>query len=300
MNIYDLHIHSVVEYIRPDDMLKRMNSIGISGGVVFSPDPESPIAQGTPYEIRMECLDKWTKACPDSFFPFLYIHPLEKDAIEKAKDAVSRGVMGFKISCDCFYVYEEKPMALLCEIAKMDKPVMFHSGIIWNGHDSSKYNRPLNWESLVGIDGLRFSLAHCAWPWYDETIALYGKFLNAYASNPSVSAEMFLDLTPGTPKIYRYDLINKLYNCGYDTPHNMMFGTDCTINDYNTGWAKTWIDFDTEIMDKIGVEKHIQQLYFADNFMRFLGKTEKNFTHITPVPDRADAFSLEYANNNFK
>lgn len=300
MKIFDMHIHSQVNDIRPEEMVARMNSVGISGGTVFSPKPESPLNEGNPYETRMECLEKWTSACPDSLIPILYIHPLEKDAIAKAKDAVSRGVMGFKITCDCFYVYEEKSMALLREIAKMGKPVMFHSGILWGGQVSSKYNRPLNWEALLEIDGLRFSLAHCAWPWYDETIALYGKFLNAYASNPTVSAEMFLDLTPGTPKIYRYDLINKLYNCAYDTPHNMMFGTDCTINDYNSPWAKLWVDFDTEIMDKIGVGKHLQQLYFADNFMRFIGKKEKDFNHITPVPDKADGFSLEYANNNFK
>lgn len=300
MNIIDSHIHSNVDDIRPEEMLARMNSVGVSRGAVFSPKPESPINKGNTYETRMECLDKWTSACPDNFFPILYIHPFEKDAIAKAKDAVSRGVMGFKITCDCFYVYEEKSMALLSEIAKMGKPVMFHSGILWGGQVSSQYNRPLNWEALLEIDGLRFSLAHCAWPWCDETVAMYGKFLNAYSSNPNVSSEMFMDLTPGTPKIWRQDLFNKIYNCAYDTPHNMFFGTDCTINNYNSEWSKTWVDYDAEIMDQLGVSKPLQQLYFADNFLRFLGLKEKDFTHISPVPDNANGFSLEYANETFK
>jgi len=296
MNIFDAHIHTEPGNINPEAMLERMNSVGIGGGAVFSPDPETPLGGGYTYEERMKALDAWTKDYSDKFFPVLYIHPLEKNAVEKAKDAVKRGVMGFKIICDCFYVYDEPCMELLREIAKMDKPVFFHSGILWDGYDSSKYNRPLNWESLINIAGLRFSLAHCAWPWCDETIAMYGKFLNAYATNPDMSAELFLDLTPGTPAIYRKDLINKIYNCGYDTPRNVFYGTDCTLNDYNTNWAKAWIERDSKIMDEIGVGERLKQFYLRDNFMRFMGITKKDFTHITPVPDCADAFSLEYAN----
>lgn len=299
MSIFDLHIHSEVDDINPERLLRQMNSIGVDGGAVMSPDCESPLGYGYPYEQRMDCLEKWTKGYSDKLFPVLYIHPLEKDAVKKAQDAVSRGVMGFKIVCDCFYVYEDASMELLTEIAKMNKPVIFHSGILWNNYDSSKYNRPLNWESLINIAGLRFSLAHCAWPWCDETIALYGKFLFSYASNPENSPEMFLDLTPGTPAIYRQDLINKIYNCRYDTPRNVLFGTDCTANNYNTAWAKSWIDTDTKIMTDIGANKRLQQYYLNDNYMRFFGVTEKNFTHISPVPDCADAFSLEYANKKY-
>ncbi len=300
MKIFDVHIHSVPENVSSADLLGKMNGVGISGGAVFSPDPESPLGIGYPYDVRMQTLEKFAEGCSDKIFPVLWIHPYEKDAIAKAKDAVERGVRGFKMACDSYYVYEDKPMELLSVIAKLDKPVLFHSGILWNGYDSSKYNRPVHWESLVGIGGLRFSLAHCAWPWCDETIAMYGKFLNAYTSNPSVSAEMFLDLTPGTPHIYRKELIYKLYNCGYDTPRNMLFGTDCTANNYNFTWAKDWIDRDSAIMREIGVSERIIEHYFYDNYMRFFGETPKNFTHVSPVPDCADAFNLAYANETIK
>lgn len=296
MSIFDAHVHSNAEEANPESLLKRMNSVGVDGGLIISPRCESPLGSGYPYEQRMEYLEKWTSDYPDKLFPVLFIHPLEDDAIKKAYDAVSRGVKGFKIICDCFYVYDDRSMELLAEIAKMDKPVIFHSGILWNGFDSSKYNRPLNWESLVNIAGLKFSLAHCAWPWCDETIALYGKFLNAYASNPSVSSEMFLDLTPGTPAIYRQDLIYKIYNSGYDTPRNVLFGTDCTANNYNTTWVKSWIERDSKIMQEMGISDRLKEFYFKDNFMRFMGITEKDFSHISPIPDDADAFSLEYAN----
>lgn len=296
MKVFDSHIHSVPEDISPSKLLSDMEKAGVWGGAVMSPDPESPLGGGYSYETRMECLAKWETDEKDRILPILYIHPYEKDAVAKAKDAVSRGIRGFKMTCDCYYVYEDKCMELLRVIADLDKPVIFHSGILWDGNDSSKYNRPLNWESLVNIPGLRFSLAHCSWPWCDETIAMYGKFLNAYATNPTMSSELYLDTTPGTPKIYRFDLINKIYNCGYDTPRNVLFGTDCTANEYNTTWAKFWVENDGKIMDEIGAKKRLHELYFAENYKRFFGITKKDFQHVTPVPDRADAWSLDLAN----
>lgn len=302
MRIIDAHLHSDPGQANPEAILQRMNSIGVDGGGVFSPEAENPIrGGGHSYEVRMKTLEDWTKGYEDRLFPILYINPLEPEAIAKARDAVSRGVVAFKIICDSFYVYDDPCMELMHECAKLDKPVMFHSGILWDGYDSSKYNRPLNWESLIMVPGLRFSLAHCAWPWTDETIALYGKFLNGYAetnfaSNPNVSAEMYLDLTPGTPAIYRKELLFKLLNAGYDTPHNIIFGTDCTINNYNAAWAESWIKRDGGIMDEMGACPRIKELYFSENFKRFLGLIPKDFQHVMPVPDRADAWSLEYAN----
>ncbi len=298
MKVFDVHIHSTTDYatINPEKLLADMEKAGVWGGAVFTPEAESPLGCGYSYEERIDCMHKWTDGYKDRLFPIFYIHPYEKDAIAKAKDAVDQGAMGFKMSCDCYYVYEEKCMELLRTIADMNKPVLFHSGILWDGHDSSKHNRPLNWESLINIPGLRFSLAHCSWPWCDETIAMYGKFLNAYATNPSMSAELYLDTTPGTPKIYRYDLINKIYNCGYDTPRNVLFGADSTANEYNIPWVMYWVENDGKIMDDIGAKKKLHELYFAENYKRFFGLKEKDFQHVMPVPDRADSWSLDMAN----
>ena len=299
MSIFDAHIHCEPGIATPKTCIERMQKIGICGGGILSPEPEN-FRRGTgySYEVRMDTLSAWTDGYQERLFPILWIHPFEENAISKARDAVSRGVVAFKMICEDYYVYDDTCMELLHEIARLEKPVMFHSGILWDGYDSSKYNRPLNWEALITIPKLRFSLAHCAYPWYDECIAMYGKFLNAYATNPDTSAELFLDLTPGTPAIYRKDLIYKLLHAGYDTPHNILFGTDCTINDYHTDWAETWIHRDSAIFHEAGASSRLLELYFKENFMRFLGFVPKNFKHVVPVPDRADAWSLKYANQN--
>jgi predicted TIM-barrel fold metal-dependent hydrolase len=297
MKILDAHIHSNIGKPVPDDCLARMDKCGISGGSVFSPAPESPIdPNGVSYDARLKSILEWTNGYEDRLFPVMWIHPFEKDALEKARDAVNHGIKAFKMICDCYYVYEKESMDLLKEIAKLGKPVFFHSGILWNSYVSSKYNRPLHWEALLEIAGLKFSLAHCSWPWYDEAIALYGKFLNAYATRPEISSEMFLDLTPGTPVSYRRDLLCKLFSSGYDVPHNILFGTDCTCNSYNSDWAARWIEIDGKHYDEIGVGQRIRELVFGENYLRFIGNIPKNFTHICPEPDNAFAWSLEQAN----
>ena len=293
---FDSHIHCWETDANPQKLLENLAAAGLDGGSVFSPLPESPVRHGTSYEDRMNCLEKWMPGTEGRLFPFLWIHPFEHDAIDKARDAVQRGVAGFKMTCDCYYVYDPQAMSLLREIAKLGKPVIFHSGIHWGAIDSSKFNRPVNWEAMLTIPNLRFSLAHCSWPWTDECIAVYGKFLNAYTSNPDASAEMFLDTTPGTPVIYRRDLITKLLMSGYDTPHNLLYGTDGSANEYNPLWAKEWIDRDAGIMRELGASERVIDHYLGENYLRFLGLTEKNFEHVMPIPDRPGAWSLEYAN----
>ena len=206
MQIFDGHIHGFNTKPEPERLLAQMAQVGVSGGCVFSNAPKIPgdmegtlFGDGTDFETRMQELRDWTQGYEDRLFPILWIHPDEEDVMEKLDIAAQAGVCGFKMICNNFFVYEEKCMKLLRRIAQLGKPVIFHSGILWDGGVSSKYNRPLYWEALREIPGLRFSLAHCSWPWFDECVALYGKFLNANIRRKS--AQKFFELTPGTQRI---------------------------------------------------------------------------------------------------
>ena len=99
-------------------------------------------------------------------------------------------------------------------------------------------------------------------------------------------AEMFLDTTPGTPVIYRKDLFAKIFTGGYDTGHNVLFGSDCFAHDYKPQWAKQWLDIDGELMQEFGVRKEIVENFYYHNVLRFLGK-EPQVEHDIPVPDDA-------------
>ena len=296
MQIFDGHIHGFNTKPEPERLLAQMAQVGVSGGCVFSNAPKIPgdmegtlFGDGTDFETRMQELRDWTQGYEDRLFPILWIHPDEEDVMEKLDIAAQAGVCGFKMICNNFFVYEEKCMKLLRRIAQLGKPVIFHSGILWDGGVSSKYNRPLYWEALREIPGLRFSLAHCSWPWIDECVALYGKFLNAHIRGNS--AEMFFDLTPGTPRIYRKELLTKLYTIGYDVGGNMLYGTDSYTYNYPQGWVSSWLETDEEILLELGISKENQQRLYYDNLMRFLGKSSVALVHEVPKQDEIQAWS---------
>lgn len=290
MKRFDMHIHCHEAPVDPEKLLAQMDECGIYGGVLFSHYPKESQPDGFDAETRMNQVLEICRDYPDRLFPVLWIHPHEPNALDVAEEAVRRGIMGFKMICDNYYVSDPDSMALVRKIAELDKPILFHSGILWFGGDSSKYNRPLNWECLVDIKGLRFSLGHCSWPWIDECIALYGKFLNAYANG--MGAEMFFDTTPGTPAIYRRELLTKLYTVGYDVADNVFFGTDCSADQYNPGWAAKWMQTDGAILEELGADEEIFQKMYQDNLLRFLGLKQRDFVHTSPASDDSHAWTI--------
>lgn len=296
MKIIDVHVHAWDSEPQPQEMLAKFDECGVYGACIYSRPPKgfsNVETAACSFEERMENLKGWTEKNPDRLFPVLWIHPYEENVFEKIEKAVLDGVAAFKMICTNYYVYEEHVMQVLRAIAETGKPVFFHSGILWGEGSSSRYNRPLHWESLIDIKKLRFSMGHCSWPWHDECIAMYGKFLNGVANDEN-APEMFFDLTPGTPRIYREDLLTKLFTIGYDVPDNIMFGTDATAHCYNSGnWVKDWLRIDEEIYQKLGVTEEIKAKIYGENVLRFLGKTPKTFTHLRPVTDVANIWTVK-------
>ena len=286
-----MHIHALNTKPDPEYLIQKLDASGIYGACVFSNWPDRANEKlGTSFNERLNEVLDWTNGYEDRLFPVLWIHPYEENILENVKLAVQKGIPAFKIICTDFYIYEDQCLELLREIAKLNVPVIFHTGILWDGKVSSNYNRPLNWEALLDISGLRFSMGHCSWPWIDECIALYGKFLNALRYNGDVNAEMFFDITPGTPEIYREELLTKLYTIGYDVSNNIMFGTDSNAHEYSVDWAKKWLKIDGDILNKLGVSKENQEKLYYHNLLRFLGKTVEKIEIKTPTTDNSNAF----------
>ena len=290
MTKFDMHIHSDKSIPTPQALLEAMDKAGIYGGCVFSAPPaemKMPESEAD-FESRLNRVLGWANGFEDRIFPVMWIHPNEEDILNKIDLAVEKGIAAFKIICTDFYIYEEKPMQVVRHIASRNKPIIFHTGILWDGNVSSQYNRPLNWEALLDVENLKFSLGHCSWPWIDECIALYGKFLNS-----GRGAEMFFDSTPGTPKIYRKELITKLYTIGYDVGNNVIFGSDCSAQSYRNEWVSDWLKTDIAILDELGVSLENRNKLYHDNLLRFLGKTNDSHVKEAPVPDDSHAWSAK-------
>lgn len=272
--VLDCHLHIVDGPVQQQRLLKSLNSIGMDGAAMFSLPPESMVTFKGPKAAadRLDNLFKWTSGV-ETFFPFFWIDPTEEDALQQVQMAVQRGVVGFKCICNHFYPGDAKAIDVFRAIAKSGRPIMFHSGILWDGTASSKYCRPSEFEAMLDVPQLRFALAHVSWPWTDECIAVYGKFLAAFRARPELSCEMFIDITRGTPAIYRKNVLETMFTIGYKIEDNVMFGTDGrSSTDFADGYQEH-VTTDNAILESVGLSRQAREKVFSQNLLqRFIWK----------------------------
>jgi len=276
----DGHVHSVVDYANQQELVKAMNKGGFDGGLIFSHAPKSvslPFGKEPPTnKERVETVLKYTNG-HKYLFPFLFLDPTESDAMEQVETAAKQGIMGFKIICAKHFPCDERAMPVYKKIATLNKPILFHSGILYDGKNpSGNYNRPCNFEGLLGIEKLRFALAHVSWPWTDECLAVYGKFENyLHSSGDKNAAEMFIDTTPGTPPLYRRDIWKKIFFIGFDLKSNIIYGIDNGVaGGYDSDYANTIVNADKAIFREFLIEEDYWDHICNKNIFRFLGLSE--------------------------
>ncbi len=283
--ILDGHVHVMDRSLGTDEFRRRIAEAGVSGGLLISHPPPSFAALATPApaDARLRDLQAWCAVTP-GFHGAFWIDPLEPDAAAQVRRASEAGVAAFKVICDRYHPGDPRALPVYAAIAAAGRPILFHSGILWDGKPSSAYNRPAEFEPLLDVPRLRFALAHVSWPWCDECIAVYGKFLNARGLRPDLSAEMFIDLTPGTPAVYREDVLTRLFRTGYDVERNVLFGTDGSTREYRVSWAREWIERDSGIMVKLGVSPEARAAVMGGNLLRFLGLSSPSAPPAAPRP----------------
>ncbi len=268
----DLHIHfHAGPKDTPQVFIQKTSLAGVTGGAVFS---IAPLGYGLEkgedqcWQARAEFIIDFTRQAP-GFRPIFWIDPTDKDAVEQVHGVAEMGIAGFKVICNHFYPVEG--MKTYAAIAETGLPLIFHSGVLYNQQPSSDYNRPMSFECLMDVKGLKFSLAHISWPWSAELVALFGKLNYLDSVAPEGRSKMFLDFTPGTPPIFRRDAIRQVYMCGYRVKHRVLWGTDCLANHYNTEYAKYWANLDKTIFDEITA---------APNIYRVAGQSEYDYADI--------------------
>lgn len=270
----DAHIHMQTDGSGTDrsDFLDRLHQGGMDAGVIFSPAPGKMFGgvSGS-YQERVESVLRFTRD-ESSLFPFFFLDPTEADAARQVDYALSCGVRGFKIICNHFYPGDERAMETYRCIAERKAPLMFHSGILYDGINvSGKYNRPCEFEPLLSIEGLRFSLAHISWPWTDECIAVFGKFSSYLERNPGgKAASMYLDLTPGTPPTYRAGMLTHLLGNDFPAKGVMFWGSDNCVEHYRPEYVRKWVETDASIYETLGLTQQDIDRVYSQNYIDFL------------------------------
>lgn len=273
MRIFDAHNHSnIAREFNPEKFISDLKSVGISGSCVFSSNMTREMYGNEiyPFEKRLENVLAWTQG-HDNLFPVMWINPFEKNIKKNVRKAADSGILAFKFICDNYYPDHKKCRDILKVIADTGKPAIFHTGMLWGKDISIKYNRPINFEFLADMDGLKVALCHGGWPWCEEEIALYGRIL--YANKYGHGADVYLDLCPGTPKISRYEMFEKMFAM-YPVEDKIMFGVDSGVHTYDTNMAAEYIKNDMEILDKLEVSEEVKEKYFGKNLFKFLGIEE--------------------------
>ena len=259
--------------MNPDDLLKRLEGSMVDELIVLSISPSCfSLWKERDYsnKERLDNLMEWCSYSP-RFHPVHWIDPTEEDAVRQVDEAVERGIQGFKVICSTHYPGDPRAMKAYRKMAEHGKSVMFHSGILWDGKASSRYNRPVEFEDLIDIKGLKFAIAHISWPWTDECIAVYGKYQNAWKDNGVDCARMYVDITPGTPPIYRKEALTRLLLTGYDMEDNIFFGSDCTMHDYQVNVCEDYAKRDLEIYRALNLPERVIKKFFSENVKKFYG-----------------------------
>jgi len=283
--ILDCHMHVRDREQNRAEFERRLRKAGVGGGVVISLPPPNYLrwAEGVTHRERLDNVLSWCEGDAECY-PFFWLDPMAPDALEQVAMAVERGVAGFKVICHDHYPGDERAMPVYQAVASAGRPILFHSGILWDGEPSSFFNRPAEFEALLDVEGLRFALAHISWPWVDECLAVYGKILVASNHRADLKVEMFIDTTPGTPPIYRRDALTKLYSIGYEVADNVLFGSDSSPNDYDVDSVRQWLERDAQILGELGLSREALDGIHAGNLRRFLGLSARKANKTPPPP----------------
>ena len=276
--IFDTHVH-IDKYAAPEPkrLLDSMDKHHIDKVALLAEDPEYTMEKDLNKcreynDARLKRLKEWCDHSDGRLVPIYYINPVERDAMQQAEKAVDAGCAGFKVICETHYPGDERAMPVYQRIADLGKSILFHSGILWDWGDNGNYNRPCNFECLMGVSNIKFALAHVSWPWTDECLSVYGKFTNLW-DHPSFRNQfMHIDLTPGTPMCYRQDVLNTIHDVDYwGIRDRMLFGSDAFTSTFDGAFIADWAKNDTEMLLKAGYDQETVDKVLYDNAMAFWG-----------------------------
>ena len=223
MRVMDCHVH-VTGAVDARALLKQMDANGVERLLVISRyEPTSP-------EAARACLGQArdiVRQAPDRLGALAWINPAMRGSRRLAREALDqREFRGIKIIPDHFYAWERRFDRFWRTLDDLGAAVLFHTGILHIMEDGSRFCRPVYLERLLRFPRIRFAMAHLAWPWCDECLAVMGR-LRAAAEEGGFPWQSYIDTTPGTPPYIRARaLADAVAHCG---PDRLMFGSDSEI-----------------------------------------------------------------------
>jgi hypothetical protein len=115
---------------------------------------------------------------------FASVDPRQPDAPANLNHAIAHlGLRGLKLSPPTQRFFADDPSVYpVYEMAqRLGIPILFHAGMSWEPGARLQYGQPLRFENVAAdFPDLPIVLAHLAWPWVAEAVALALKYPNVH------------------------------------------------------------------------------------------------------------------------
>lgn len=257
--VIDAHLHCTGRE-RAGDVLVAFDDAGIDVGVLLAPFLSDGYTLDDAASLRRanHHLAQLIRGHGDRLVGLAVVDPRQPDAADDLRYAIETlGLAGVKMVPTGWYPYEERVQPVFAAAHELKIPVLAHSGIFIDGR-SGRFCRPTFFEALRAYPELRVTLAHLAWPWTDEAIAVgLIDLINGVAPD---NAQFRFDISFGAPPVYRRDVLDKaLQVLG---PGLLQFGSDCFLpcSADQLLERRRWVD---ELLDQLNVDAAARDRIFC-------------------------------------
>ena len=171
--IIDAHLHTSGRETTVD-VLHSLDDAGVDVAFLLAPFLTEPYALGDRGSLRASnrYLSQLIRGHTDRLVGFAVVNPLHPEAAGDLEEAAGLpGIRALKMVPTGWYPYEACAHRVYATAARLDLPILFHSGIFIDGR-SGRFCRPTFFEAVRDHPGLRVTLAHLGWPWCDEANAV--------------------------------------------------------------------------------------------------------------------------------
>jgi predicted TIM-barrel fold metal-dependent hydrolase len=195
------------------------------------------------------------------FIGFASVDPHHKDAPERLKNAVKNlGLRGLKLNPAMQQFFPDDKLAYpLYETARdLGIPILFHAGMSWEPGSRLQYGHPMRFENIVAdFPKLRIVLAHLAWPWVVDAVALALKYPNLYMD----TAALYFD---NAPDFLQFAMNHQIPLTVFERSlrHQLVFGSN---------YPRVEIKNMAAAVDGLGFSEDCLSLIFRDNAEKLLG-----------------------------
>lgn len=265
--IIDAHVHCTGRE-NASDTLRAFDEAGIDMAVLLAPFLNDGYSLDDAESLRRANahLGRLVKGHTDRLVGFAVVDPRSPQAADDLRRAVEvDGLRGCKMVPTGWYPYEERVQPVFAAARELGIPLLFHSGIFIDGR-SGRFCRPTYFEALRDHPGLRVALAHLAWPWTDEAIAV--GLIDRIHGVPSADCMFRFDISFGPPPVYRAEVLAKALSVlGAES---LQFGSDVFLpcDGAHIAERKQWV---VDLLDELEVDAQARQAIWCGTAAAWLG-----------------------------